>query len=340
MKRPRTFPWTPELVGCNLCGEYDAATLFSEDQHGFGLRTVMCRQCGLIYLNPRPTARDYEEFYREWYHRLYPARAAFHAGELGGRIAAETAQLRCQAYGALLGERTRLLEIGPGEGAFLAAVQQQWPRSRVRGVDLSPAEAETCRSKGLDVIHGTIEALPATYGGNTHAALFHVLEHSLNPMQLLRRAAECINAGGYLLIEVPNVLGEWQGLGMLHVAHPYLFAPATLGRMLQAAGLEIVQLDALEGRFFQSSLRAVAKRSPAPLCFPLPSMPSLETVAALFARKLAGWRAELIASSVKRRGLHWLGPRWTAALWERTTGREWARWLDQSSAPPHRTARH
>ncbi len=329
MKWPGTFPWTPELVRCNLCGQYDAQTLFSQDQHGLGLRTVMCRGCGLIYLNPRPSERDYEEFYRHWYHRLYPARAAFNAGHLGGRIAAETAELRCQAYAPFLGERARLLEIGPGEGAFLAAVHALRPRSQVRGVDRSPAEVAACRGKGLDVLEGTIEDLPSTYGGNTHAAIFHVLEHSLDPLGLLRQAARCLNPGGYLLVEVPNVLGSWQGLGMLHVAHPYLFAPATLGRMLRTAGLQIVQLEALEGPFFQSSLRAVAKRSREPDRFPLPSMPPVETVAALFAEKLAGWRRELIAARIKRQGSEWLGPRWTAVLWERTTGREWAHWLER-----------
>jgi SAM-dependent methyltransferase len=330
MKWPGRFRWTPELVNCNLCGRDDSTTLFAQDQHGFGLRTVMCRSCGLIYLNPRPTAQDYEEFYRCWYHRLYPARAAFNAGHLGSRIAVETAQLRCDVFASFLGERTRLLEIGPGEGAFLKAVQMRLPRSQVRGVDLSPTEVEACLVKGLDVIQGTIEGLPAAYRGNTHIALFHVLEHSLDPVHLLRQAALCINPEGYFLVEVPNVLGTWQGLGMLHVAHPYLFAPATLGRILQAAGLQIVQLEALEGPWFHSSIRAIAKRSGEANHFPLPSMPSVGTVAALFAKKLAGWRKDLVASRIKRHGSEWLGPRWTAALWERTAGREWVRWLEHA----------
>lgn len=330
MKWPGTFHWTPELVDCNLCGQYDPATLFSQDQHGFGLRTVMCRRCGLIYLNPRPTAQDYNEFYRHWYHRLYPARAAFSAGHLGSQIVKETARLRCQAYAAYLGERTRLLEIGPGEGAFLSTVHEMLPRSHVRGVDLSLTEVEACLHKGLDVIHGAVGNLPPSYSGNTHAALFHVLEHSLDPVTMLRQTAECLNPGGYLLLEVPNVLGNWSGLGMLHVAHPYLFAPATLGRILQAAGLQIVLLEALEGPFFQSSIRAVAKRGNEPDRFPLPAMPEVEKVNALFAEKLAGWRGELVTSRIKRRGLEWLGPRWTAALWERTAGREWAEWLHRA----------
>ncbi len=331
MKWPGTFRWTPELVRCNLCSEYDAATLFKQDQHGFGLHTVMCRRCGLIYLNPRPTAQDYDKFYRDWYHRLYPARAAFNAGHLGSQIAAETARLRCQAYASFFGEQAKVLEIGPGDGAFLSAVQSVFPRSQVRGVDLSPAEVGACQRKGLDVVHGTVGDLPANYGGNTHAAMFHVLEHSLDPLTMLRQVVERLNPGGYLLVEVPNALGSWEGLGMLHVAHPYLFAPATLGRLLRIAGLQMVQLEALEGPFFQSSLRAVAKRCSDPDCFPLPVMPSVEKVSTLFTQKLGGWHRELISSRIKRHGLQWLRPHWTAALWECTAGREWAQWLHHTS---------
>jgi hypothetical protein len=329
---PGTFRWTHQLVCCNLCGEYDAEVLFAQDQHGFGLRTVMCNHCGLIYLNPRPTEQDYDDFYRNWYHRLYPARAAFHAGQLGSKIVAETARLRWQAYAPFLGERTCLLEIGPGEGAFLATVQAMLPRSRVRGVDLAPAEVAACRNKGLDVLQGSLGDLPAAYGGNTHAALFHVLEHALNPVTLLRQVAERIHQGGYLFVEVPNILGSWQGLGMLHVAHPYQFAPATLGKVLRAAGFQIVHLEPLEGPFFQSSVRAIAKRSGEADRFPLPPMPGVEEMRAHFAEKLDGWRSQLIAGRFKQHSSELLGPRWTAALWERTTGRQWAQWLRHPDA--------
>src|SRR5262249_34374514 len=158
---------------------------------------------------------------------------------------------------------------------------------------------------GLDVVQGAISNLPSSYGENTHAALFHVLEHSLDPVALLQQAVDLIKPGGYLLVEVPNVLGSWQGLGMLHVAHPYLFAPATLGRIVQTAGLQIVQLEILEMPFFQSSLRVVAKRSSESKLFPLPVMPDVEEMTALFKQKLAGWRGELITSRVKRYGLQW-----------------------------------
>ena len=327
---PGTFRWSGIRVNCGLCGRDDCEVLFQQDQHAFRLRTVMCRQCGLVYLNPRPTAQEYDDFYQRWYHRLYPARAAFNAGKLGARIAAETARQRCHAYAGYLEGPVQLLEIGPGEGAFLSALQTMFPKSKTRGVDLSPMEVEVCRGKELEVVCGSIENLPKTFNDNTHIAVFHVLEHSLDPLNMLRQIAVRLRPGCYLFVEVPNILGSWQGLGMLHIAHPYQFAPATLGRTLHTAGFELICLEALEEPLFQSSIRAVARLShekvePAPL----PPMPTVDEMRLLFQRKLKNWRKELIVGGIKRYATACLGPHWSAALWEHTTGRQWARWLTQ-----------
>jgi len=317
------FSWHREYVRCNLCGEDDAAILFDQDQHAFGLHTVLCRCCGLIYLNPRPSAADYGDFYRHWYHRLYPARMAFHAGRLGAEIAAAVARRRAQAYAPFLGKRVRLLEVGPGEGAFLTLVQTISPNSLVRGVDLSPAEVETCRAKNIDVICGSVNELRGEYLGNTHVALFHVLEHTLDPADVLRRVASCLQPGGHLFVEVPNILGSWQGLGMIHIAHPYQFAPDTLGVMLTQAGFEILRLGALEEPLLPSSLRAVARYTGSAGEQRLPPPPDLEAMRLFFSRRLDHWRREVLAARAKRWAVQALGPRCSAALWERTTGRAW-----------------
>lgn len=333
-----SFQWTRQYVNCNLCERDDYALIFAQDQHGFGLHTVMCRHCGLIYLNPRPTAPEYDEFYRRWYHRLYPARAAFHRGQLGGRIAAETARRRCVAYASFIGEQARLLEVGPGEGAFLMALQTMRPDSQLRGVDLSPLEVEACRRKGLDVSCGQADELTSHDPKCTHVAAFHVLEHALDPLGLLRQIAGRLQPGGHLFLEVPNILGSWQGLGMVHVAHPYQFAAPTLIQALHGAGFEIVHFEALESPLFQSSLRVIARLSGGPLRAPFPCsvpvMPGVEEVQALFESKLLHWRREVMIGRLKRGGLRWLGPHCTALLWERTAGREFRVALSPGNLSP------
>ncbi len=54
-----------EHVPCNLCGTDAPVTLAHTDKYGLGITTVMCRQCGLMYLNPRPTETSYGKFYTD-----------------------------------------------------------------------------------------------------------------------------------------------------------------------------------------------------------------------------------------------------------------------------------
>ncbi|WJW75952.1 class I SAM-dependent methyltransferase [Thiohalobacter sp. IOR34] len=52
-----------EEVPCNLCGADDPITVAHTDKYNLPVRTVICKQCGLIYLNPRPTLSSYSNFY-------------------------------------------------------------------------------------------------------------------------------------------------------------------------------------------------------------------------------------------------------------------------------------
>jgi SAM-dependent methyltransferase len=54
-----------EKVPCNLCGETDCVEIARRDKYDLELSSVICRNCGLIYLNPRPTTRSYDRFYVE-----------------------------------------------------------------------------------------------------------------------------------------------------------------------------------------------------------------------------------------------------------------------------------
>lgn len=52
-------------VVCNLCGEDSTQPIAQRDKYSLTLTTVMCRNCGLMYLNPRPAASAYRRFYEE-----------------------------------------------------------------------------------------------------------------------------------------------------------------------------------------------------------------------------------------------------------------------------------
>ena len=54
-----------EHVPCNLCGSNDSVEIAHRDKYDLPITSAICRNCGLMYLNPRPTTASYGRFYTE-----------------------------------------------------------------------------------------------------------------------------------------------------------------------------------------------------------------------------------------------------------------------------------
>lgn len=95
-----------------------------------------------------------------------------------------------------------LLDVGTGSGLL-----PQSARSRgyeVEGTDLSKHVSENVPAKaGFPIHHGTIEEIEVARKYDI-VTMLHVLEHTSNPLSTLQRCSELLNAGGYLVVVVPN----------------------------------------------------------------------------------------------------------------------------------------
>jgi uncharacterized Zn finger protein len=58
-----------ETISCDLCGSDDTDLVFEERDYLHRIdgtfHLVRCRQCGLMYLNPRPTPEEMACYYPE-----------------------------------------------------------------------------------------------------------------------------------------------------------------------------------------------------------------------------------------------------------------------------------
>jgi 2-polyprenyl-3-methyl-5-hydroxy-6-metoxy-1,4-benzoquinol methylase len=216
---------------------------------GMRCNVVCCRDCGLTYTNPRPTADTIHRFYEDYEpHRDF--------GLSAGDMARAPRRFRRppfwkpyhpQKHGLPLVGQGRLLDFGCGAGAFLQRMQRQgW---QVTGMDFSPEVCDEIRSRlHLRALPGTLphpELSPESFDAIT---MWHSLEHVHGPREVLAHAWRLLSPGGKLLIGVPNVQsgprrwfgGAWYGWSLPH--HLTHFAPRTLQEMVRQAGFEIERL--------------------------------------------------------------------------------------------------
>jgi SAM-dependent methyltransferase len=235
----------PTRQPCPSCGAALASVLCEKDgKTGQPLRSVVCHGCALVRIDPLPSAEELDAYYRNAYRSDYK-------GTLTPRLkhvwrAAHAALDRLAWVTPLLQAAPRparsVLDIGSGGGEFVALLAQRgWAAS---GLEPNRGYAEFSRQTyQLDVDVGTLWETPAQRQFDA-VTCFHVLEHLRDPVDGLRRMAQWLAPGGRLFVEVPSVLYPGGAPGNTFFrAHLFHFAPQTLARCGQLAGLNPLWVD-------------------------------------------------------------------------------------------------
>jgi SAM-dependent methyltransferase len=97
-----------------------------------------------------------------------------------------------------IGGQTRVIDVGCGDGHFLSLI----PHQNKIGLEYNPAAVAKARARGLDVRSAKLTDLPD--GSADVITFFQVLEHVVNPLDMLRQAVRVLRASGFLLVAVPN----------------------------------------------------------------------------------------------------------------------------------------
>jgi demethylspheroidene O-methyltransferase len=145
------------------------------------------------------------------------------------------------------GRHRHLLDVGGGEGAFLAAVGRAHPALRRTLFDL-PAVAERARDRlgvGVEIVGGSFLTDPIPRGADIVSLVRILHDHDDAPAQtLLNAIAESLIDGGKLLIAEPMAgtsgalpMGEaYFGLYLTAMGSGRPRTPGETGAMLQTAG--------------------------------------------------------------------------------------------------------
>ena len=151
----------------------------------------------------------------------------------------------------------RILEIGCGDGATLAALKQKGARW-VEGVDIDENAISIAAQNALidKTHHADFEAAPLRMSPSSYDLVIasHVIEHFVDPWKSLISLIDLVRPSGQLLIAFPNVRnirvtgplllrGEWKytPTGSLDWTHLRFFTLSSMKSTFQWAGIKITR---------------------------------------------------------------------------------------------------
>ena len=250
MSHPAAHPHL-ESVPCFLCGADDYDIVYEaryEREKDVDLekkfrasgdellidQLVKCRRCGFRYVNPRLRGDLIFSGYTEGDDPTY-------VSQLQARE--RTFEASLDEIARASGGTGRLLDIGTAAGAFVAAAKARgW---NAEGCEPNKWLAEWgARHYGLTIRQGSV--FEQDYADNSFdvVTLWDVIEHTLNPREMLDRCCRLLKPGGVLVVNYPDI-GSWiaRALGrrwlFLTSVHLYYFDRGTIGRMLESTGFQV-----------------------------------------------------------------------------------------------------
>ena len=227
-------------MDCILCNSDQttpflvAPNMYTGEQY----RLVRCSCCRLIRTDQPPSSEQ-----------LYVYGGTADAGARFGLMQNLLSWFRRTRIQQFTGQRVgRALDIGCGDGSFLAALAKEgWD---VYGTELSASIAASARKRlgdriRVEEIENKTSHPEASFDLIT---LWHVLEHLDNPQKALVEVRRLIKSEGTVVIAVPNIRSlqaqifkqDWLHLDVPR--HRWHFDPETLRALAERCGFEVKQI--------------------------------------------------------------------------------------------------
>lgn len=157
---------------------------------------LKCRGCGLVYVSPLPEKVLIESAHSDSYY------APWLEDQRAKRV--KMWEKRLRTLNSLSVDKGRLLDIGCAEGLFPeVAGKDGWD---VTGTEISHFAAQYGKEKlGLNIIQG--ELIDMKFHDNTFDAItmWHVLEHTRDPIAVLREIRRILKDNGVFILAIPNL---------------------------------------------------------------------------------------------------------------------------------------
>jgi SAM-dependent methyltransferase len=229
-----------EHIPCDLCGSEKYRVRYVKPDNWlrgtlYLFPVVECLDCGLVYVNPRPSLESMAAFYPADYHH--------------GRDSEEFAR-RYAVQKTLLPDISgkRVLDIGCARGDFLTYLLNTGPVFEPYGVDAFSTSVSDERIRFANDLFTS-----AGYESNYFDLIMSwaVFEHLHRPADYFSEASRVLKRGGRLLILVTNSESFYGKYAFSEdiPRHTYHYSKKTLDRYGEKAGLKLETIEYLDDIF-------------------------------------------------------------------------------------------
>ncbi len=232
-------------INCNLCGFNECVLIDSHRKDKYcrpevEVRTVICKNCGIAYVNPQIDETEL--------HNLYATNYADTRLNLPDEKVLQRMEAMAEERWKWLEKRAhvngnagRVLDMGCSAGSLLNVFQKNgWD---AYGVEPTPHYAELARKRyGLKVTIGFLEDSSLSADYFDMVTLTQTLEHLADPTRALNQLWSLLKDGGLIYIDVPNIVKP-KHFRFFEAPHLYTFSPTTLSLLLRKTGLEPIYVE-------------------------------------------------------------------------------------------------
>ena len=244
------------LPACPICGRELEPILIRLVDDRFGTPgnydILRCCLCGLEMTWPQPNARELEELYERYYNsdcEKEKAYAIIRRQFLNSPWYRQWLKLDGDICFHLRRGKGRLLDIGCNEGRGLGFYSQNGYRSE--GLEINVKAAAVARARGYTVHTVPLEQFNPSEFFDV-IVLSNVLEHALDPIEMLKHVHRLLQPNGQVWISCPNVNSLWRyrlGRYWIHwhlPFHLWHFSPRSLEAMLIFAQFQIMKVQTFD----------------------------------------------------------------------------------------------
>ena len=222
------------LKECPLCASTKKRFFETIEDEGKRVSFHICQRCGLVYQSPRMDEAELEQFYQ----REYRIERQETEDPIEKDLLIQDARARAilEIIQPHLPVVTRHLDVGSSSGALLQRIHEQYECASI-GVEPGDAYRRFSQSRGLEIYHSLDTLAEASEAPFDLISMLHVIEHVEDPVHTLRSLRESkMEPGGYLLLEVPNLIDH----ECLELSHLYAFTRSTLREAVRQAGFQVL----------------------------------------------------------------------------------------------------